>query len=130
MHGIVAQQQAERRILGVCGHAPDGVAGVNILQVHLYPGFIKVVFDLIRYKNAYIPKANVPGCIALLALLHQVLSGSFSSHDNCVPSSLQPILQCVQEGLDGESNFWHHAEVYVIVCECGVCRNKSGITAH
>ena len=72
MYCAVAQKQAENRVMRVCGHAPDRVTGVYVLQRYLYPSFIEIIIYLFFQKKTDILKLDVPGCIHVHLLLSSI----------------------------------------------------------
>ena len=66
----MAEKQAEGSVMGIGVHTPDGVAGIDVLEVYFLPVSFKVGIDLIPKEQTYIPEADVPRSIPFLRSLH------------------------------------------------------------
>jgi len=66
VNGVMSQEETERRIVRIRGHAADHVARVNILQVDLDPSFLEVRSDTVSQENADVPESYISGSVSLL----------------------------------------------------------------
>ena len=65
MHGVLAQQQAEGRVVGVGRLAADDVAGVDVLEVALRPATAEMPLDGVTQEDADVAELGVARGIAL-----------------------------------------------------------------
>ena len=77
--------------MGIRGHAPDGVAGVDVLEVYLPAAALEIVFDRIPEEDADIAVLYVSRRVPLSRFFHQVLSGTLCNNHNRMVSPFEPL---------------------------------------
>ena len=82
MHRIVPQQQTENGVFRVGGDAANHIAGIDILQVHLYPFTLEIGLDFVAKKKTDILEPKVPGRITGTISVQQILTSPFGHHDH------------------------------------------------
>lgn len=61
MHRILPQQQTESRIPGIGGEAPDGVTGINVLQLYLATGLAEMRLYPVPPEKSDVAVADIAG---------------------------------------------------------------------
>lgn len=102
MYGVMAEQQAERRVVGGGRHGSDRIAGVDVLQVQFHVLAMEVLLYGILEKQADIAKTDIAGCVMFTGLFHEILASSFGNNDHSMPSQQQPLVQRLEKTLQGE----------------------------
>ena len=99
MHGVVGQADAIDAVVRVGRHAADGVAGVDVLEVHLHADRREMIRRCAASRTApmslsrALPEASVspPACF------HQILAGALGHDDDGVAPRSMPLSQDVQK---------------------------------
>ena len=130
VHGIVAQKEAECRVMGGCRYAPDRITGIEVFQIHRQSGFLEVSSYGVPQENADVPETYIARCIPLVVLTTKVLARAFSYHDNRVSPKRKPLSEGGQETFKGKGDFRDETEVHVVVGQNGESGDKTRLSAH
>ena len=81
MRGAMTEKQTEDRVVRICGHASDGVAGIDVLDACFHAAALEVFLDRVSQERAYVAVLDIPGSIALGRILHEFLARPFRHDD-------------------------------------------------
>src|SRR3990172_7618640 len=134
MNGILPQQQAKCRIVGIRREAADYIARIDVLQRQRLFLLLEVFCYSLLQKQPDIRSEDIARCISgRIAALGQVPAGTLSHDDKGVVLAVQPLLQRSQEAIlavENERNFRDEAEINNAVGQRRHRRDKPRIPAH
>ena len=95
VHGVLAEHDTERRIVGIGGQAADHIAGIDVFQGHRFFLLSEIIGDSFFQYQTDILAQNIAGCILSWSTvsLSQVATRTFSYYNDCMVFCIQPFFQ-------------------------------------
>ena len=101
---VLAEEQTERRVVSIGRHAPDGVAGIDVLEVQLLLETLEMCVDVIAKEQTDVAEADVARSVPFLRSLHHVLARPLPDHDDGMPLPVQPLFEGFEKALKRKGN--------------------------
>jgi hypothetical protein len=115
MNCVLGQNCAIDVILRRCGHASNGVTGVDILECYWHICRLEEMTDLISQKGADIAQTRVSGSIGTCRIgAQQTLPCAFGNDDHGVFAQSNPVPQRLKKTIGSiqfEVDFWNETKV-------------------
>ncbi len=120
MDGVVAQQQAIGRVIGVGRQAADDVAGVDVLQIDGHAQLLEVGDDGLAQEKADVAQFDIAGSVGARLAADEVLPRALGHGNDGMAARRQPVAQGGQECRQRERLLRHEAEVDLAIGQRGV----------
>src|SRR5512135_2289397 len=113
MDGILAEEQAEGRVVGIRLLTPDHVTGVYILKADLPAGLFEMFPDTFAKEDPDISVFDIARGVTFTRCFEELLAGALGNDDHGMPPLIEPLFQAGQKTIQRKGDLGNKTEVHL-----------------